>query len=117
MTSETHPECRTAADIVRRDGLPGVVVGTYEQLDVRMRPRGAPVYRGHAVVRLDDDTLVTLEPMWKPEAIRPPDEIARFDGQRVGVRGTVLASAPEPDEPSASIVGPCVSPVDTIEAR
>jgi hypothetical protein len=105
----------TGSEIEAADGAEAEVVGTYGQVDVRMRQKGEPVYRGHAAVTLEDGTLVTLEPVWSEAALRPAEEIERCDGKSVVVRGTLHAQAPEPDEPVATIVSPCVSPVLSVE--
>ena len=105
----------TADGTEAADGEEAEIVGRYGQLDVRMRQKGDPVYRGHTAVTLDDGTLVTLEPVWSDAALRPAEEIERCDGKTVVVRGTVRAQAPEPEEPIATIVSPCVSPVTAVE--
>jgi hypothetical protein len=106
----------TSLDELRRaSGQGAEVEGRYAQIDVRMRIKGDPVYLGHAAVTLDDGTEVTLEPVWAEQAIRPADEIARCDGHRVRVTGTVHEETPEPPEPTASFVSPCISPVDAVE--
>jgi hypothetical protein len=98
-------------------GAVAELVGRYGQLDVRMRQKGDPVYLGHVALTLADGTLVTLEPIWSDAARRPAEEIERWDGQEVVVRGLLHAEAPEPPEPQATIVSPCVSPVEAIEAQ
>jgi hypothetical protein len=105
----------TSIDALRRaSGRRAEVEGRYAQIDVRMRVKGDPVYRGHAAVMLDDGTEVTLEPVWAEQAIRPAEEISRCDGHRVRVTGTAHEQAPEPPEPTASLVSPCISPVDAV---
>jgi hypothetical protein len=106
----------TSLDDVRRaSGERAEVEGTYQQIDIRMRVKGDPVYLGHAAVILDDGTEVTLEPSWAEEAIRPRDEIDRCEGHRVRVVGTVHEEAPEPPEPAAALMSPCVRPVESVE--
>jgi hypothetical protein len=80
-----------------------------------MRRTGNPVFKGHAVVVMQDGTEVHLEPSWAPEAIRPAREIERFDGRLVKVTGTVHVTGPEPPEPSAHLVAPTIRPVEAIE--
>lgn len=50
--------------------------------------------------------------------MRPLDEIARYDGQRVRVTGTFLREMPpHPTNPpeAAALGGPCIHPVESIE--
>jgi hypothetical protein len=114
MTGELE-QCETLAAIRKHDGQRAAVVGRYEQADVRKRKEGNPVYRGHASIRLRDDTGVFLEPTWADDAIRSEAERERFEGWRVRVVGTVHEEPPDPPEPVAYIVAPCVSPVERIE--
>jgi hypothetical protein len=110
-------ECATLEDLERYSGSEATVTGAYEQVDVRMRPRGSPVHRGHVGVRLRDGTLVLLGPSWSPAAIRPTHELERFTGRQVTVSGTVHAPCSEPPETSAHIVGPCIDPVREVSLR
>jgi hypothetical protein len=110
------PEAATSLEAVKgASGQRAAVEGRYRQIDVRMRQKGDPVYAGHAAVMLDDGTEVTLEPVWAEEAIRPAEEIERYDGERVRVTGIVHEQAPEPPEPAASLMSPCVHPVEAVE--
>ncbi|MBW2256465.1 MAG: hypothetical protein JRI25_17980, partial [Deltaproteobacteria bacterium] len=102
-------------DITAHAGERVVVVGTYQQLDVRMREVPPPEYLGHASVVLSDGTLVLLEPIWADAAIRSEEERAVFDGKRVRVTGTLHARAPEPPEPDATMINPAISPVECVE--
>jgi hypothetical protein len=108
-------EVSTFADVTRLDGGRAAIVGTYQQVDVRMMPNGDPVYRGHASVVLEDGIEVMLEPMWAPEAIRPQDELASCEGRTVRVIGVIRAKSPKPPQPQATIVGPCVHPVESVQ--
>lgn len=109
-------QCETGADVRANDGQRAAVAGTYEQVDVRQRTRGDPVYRGHAAVRLDDGTRVHLEPTWAQDAQRDDDEIERFEGRRVRAVGTVHEEPPDPPRPVAYVVAPCLCPVEQVEA-
>jgi hypothetical protein len=113
----TLPECATYADVERLDGKPAAVVGVYEQVDVRARPRPPAVFDGHAAVRLRDGHLVCVEPVWSPRAVRSEDEVARAEGRSVYVVGVVHLRSPEPPEPAASVIGPCVSDVERVDVR
>lgn len=51
---------------------------------------------GHAAVRLDDG-LIHLQPPWHADAVRSPDEIARFEGRPVVAKGILFVECPPPD--------------------
>ncbi len=108
-------EVRTWADLEKASGDRGVVVGVYHQADVRQAPAGDPEFDGHAAVRLEDGIDVFLEPTWSEQALRPAEEIERCDGKRVRASGVVHAQAPEPPEPVAAIVSPCLHPVEAVD--
>jgi hypothetical protein len=107
--------CRSSADVERLDGRVVTVVGTYEEVDVRARRQAPSEYRGHAAVRLPDGDAVLIEPPWSERAIRAGEERARAGGRPVRVRGVLHASCPEPPEPDAAIVGPCLTDVASVE--
>ena len=111
------PRCETKKDLSALAEKRARVVGTYHQLDTRMRKQGAPVYRGHAAVRLGDGTEVLLEPTWSQAAIRDQQERDQFDGKSVEVTGTLHSQPPQSPDQAAQIVAPCVSPVEPIRAR
>jgi hypothetical protein len=106
---------RGSGDLERASGKRGAVVGVYRQVDVRQAAEGAPQYDGHAAVELDGGGRVFLEPTWSEEALRPAEEIERCDGRRVRASGVVHARAPEPPEPVAAIIDPCLHPVEAVE--
>lgn len=110
------PVIQTLADVQAHDGQRAVVVGTYEELDVRMRQRPPAVYAGHAKVTLPDGDFLTLEPIWSDAAIRSEEERA-LAGKKVRVVGTVHAEAPPPPEPQATLVSPAISPVEQVTAE
>jgi hypothetical protein len=105
----------SVSQLVRHSGMPATVVGTYHQVDTRMKRHSSPKYVGHAAIRLDDGTDVYLEPIWSKSALRGARERRRFDGRRVAVTGVPLARMPEPAEPVAHLVGPCITGVERIE--
>lgn len=109
------PRCESQQDIQKLSGSRVRVVGTYHQVDMRMRPKPPPQYRGHAAVRLADGTQVLLEPAWSEAAIRDSEERTRYDGQRVEVTGVIHERSPEPPEPAAHPINPTLSPVEAIQ--
>lgn len=111
----TETVCTSWSDIQACTGRRVVVRGEYVQLDVRQNPGSSAQLRAHAALRLRDGTTVTLEPAWTPQAIRGADERKRLTGKQVEAVGLLWAEAPEPPEPVASIVSPCLSPVESID--
>ena len=93
------------------------VIGRYAQVDVRKRKDPPPLYQGHALVYLEDRAAIFLYPGWHPNAIRQPEEIARYENQRVVVVGTVVPKMPKnPSYPyAAALIGPCLISIDSIE--
>lgn len=112
----TSSHVRTQSDLARlADGPDPVHVhGVYRQHDVRKRQKGAPVYRGHALIELSDGHRVLLEPIGSDLAIRPEAERA-LDGQEVVATGRLLSRPPESEQ--AQIVMPTLSPVSSVTTR
>jgi len=105
-----------SADIQGHDGERVVVIGIYGQLDVRMRQKPPPQYKGHAAITMSDGNLVLLEPIWSDDSIRSEEERAGWDGKKVKVTGTLYVRGPEPPEPISTMVMPTLSPVEAVEA-
>ena len=99
----------------REEGKQVRVIGKYTQIDARQRPVPPPVYRGIVAIVLADDMPVYLRPMWHSSAIRPAEEIARYDNKQVVVVGKMVPEAPESPEATAMLVGPCMLTIDSIE--
>lgn len=91
------------------------LIGRYTQVDVSYIKQIPPAYEGHVAVELDDGTGILLYPMWHPLARRPADEITRYQDKRVVVIGRFVPRAPEPPELRASLIGPCMLTIDSIE--
>jgi hypothetical protein len=86
------------------------LVGTYQQLNVHKRLDRPPTYRGNAYVTLDDGHAVALESL---SSVRDAAEIARFEGKRVQVIGTLFGPSYNPSV--ASLVMPSISDIQSIE--
>ena len=112
---DTRIRCLDFNDIETNSGRRAIVTGTYLQVDIRQRPRIPPRFQGHAVIRLIDETRVMLEPSWSPASVRSLQERERCDGRVVDVAGVVHIEAPEPVVDIAYVVGPCISPVETVD--
>lgn len=108
------PRCQSAREVVELDGQEVLIQGVYEQMDVRLRAAGPPVHEGHASLVLEDTTTLLLEPVWHADAKRSADEIARFEGKAVIVRGVVHRVAPQGAGTHKNLVMPCITPVVSI---
>lgn len=98
---------RTAVDRERKNGTMVEVFGTYQQVAGGQGPDAQP--KGHAAVRLDDGTLVWLQPPWHPDAIRPAEEVAKYDGRAVVAKGLLFAECPPPPDGRAYAKVPCLA--------
>jgi hypothetical protein len=115
MSIREEPQrCETLRDVQLQSGGRVILVGTYHDIDLRMRQKSPPQYAGHVAIKLKDGTDVLLEPGWSAASIRGPEERARYGGKRVEVTGTIHHQAPPPPEPIAYVMGPCLSPVEVI---
>ncbi len=114
MTRDELKRCETARDVEACSGQRVIIAGTYHRMDLRMRKAVSLENARYAAIRLGDGVDVLLEASWSPTAVRSPEELARHDGKSVEVIGVVQREMPPPDEPVAYVIGPCVSPVETI---
>lgn len=115
MAAPEEPRrCETLRDVQALSGQRVTLAGTYRQVDLRMRRKPPPVYTGRVAVVLDDGTKVLLEPNWSEAGARGPEELERYDGERVEATGVVHSRSPKPPEPIAYITGPCLSPVEDV---
>ena len=101
------------SDLDGLDQQPVKLVGTYVLIDVRMRLKPPPRYKGHAAIDLEGGR-VFLEPIWAPEAIRPEAEQA-LNGQTVEVVGRFFKVAPSSPRPAAEMVVSCLRPVQSVK--
>jgi hypothetical protein len=94
------------------------VFGTYEWVDPRqvnsqkLDPENPPE-NCQAGIRLEDGTMIYLQPTWKSSAARSKKELLEYHNKPVVVTGSVLAEGPpSPDElayiKGPSMVGPIV---------
>ena len=114
IRKDPAPPCRTREDIASYSGTDVCLQGTYRRLSLSRRPRPVSAADRHAGIILNDGTEVLLEPSWSDRSLRSEEEILRFDGEAVVVRGVVLAEAPAPVDPVAYVVGPCITSIDEI---
>lgn len=99
-------EVRNPADRDAKSGDLVEVFGTYEQVAGGKDP-DAP-NDGHAAVRLDDGSLVHLQPPWHPDAIRSADELTRYTDKQVVVKGLLFKECPPPPDNRAYAQVPCL---------
>jgi hypothetical protein len=114
---EDLPVCSTASDIPRLAGARVCVVGIYQLVDLRQKPTPPPRFQGHAAVALENGALVLLEPPWSRVGQRPEAERTEWEGRTVEAVGVLHQRCPEPREPVATLINPCLSPVERISAH
>jgi hypothetical protein len=61
-----------------------------------------------AALRLEDGTLVHLQPTWQVEALRSVEELQKFRDKSVVVTGLLAPEMPAPPSNIAYIKGPCL---------
>jgi hypothetical protein len=109
-------EVRTASDRDHKAGRMVEVFGTYEPIADGKAPGAAHV--GHAAVRLEDGTLIHLQPPWHPNAVRSAEELASFSGRAVVAKGMLFAACPPPPDGRAYPKVPCLfSEIVVMERR
>jgi hypothetical protein len=110
---EEMPVVRTKSEMARSDGKHAVLLGRY-----RARPRpvkgkvtqSAPEEVG--VIELSDGSEVYLEALDSPRSKRPSEELRRFNGQRVRVKGVLHKQMPSIGQ---SLIAPCISDIEGVE--
>lgn len=111
------PTCTAIATCDAHDGQDVTVVGVYglfpdqPGIDYTGVPRAVRI-------TVDDGVGPFLAPYWHKDAIRPADEVGRFQGKRVRVTGRYHRVQPRnPDDPphASAMGGPCVHPIESIE--
>jgi hypothetical protein len=105
-SASSASEVRNAVDRDAKSGDMVEVFGTYQQVPGGKDP-GAPL-DGHAAVRLDDGSLVHLQPLWHPNAIRSADELAKYTDKQVVVKGILAKECPPPPDGRAYAMVPCM---------
>jgi len=108
--------CETLHDVTTRSGQRALLIGTYREVDLRMRQRPPAVYDGHVAIGLRDGADVLLEPSWSERSIRSAEERSRYAGVVVEVNGVVHDRTPPPPELIAYVTDACISAVADIRA-
>lgn len=99
-------EVRTAADRDQKTGKMVEVFGRYERVADGKAPDATP--RDHAAVRLEDGTLIHLQPPWHPNAVRSAEEQEKYADQEIVAQGILLAECPPPPDGRAFAKVPCL---------
>ena len=109
---EPLPRITTATDLAAHNGERVEATGIYHAIPM---PKKGPVVAGerksHAFLELHDGKHVYLEAFGAESAMRPEDELRRFDGHRVAVGGVAHMIMPSP---RAGLVAPCLSEVESV---
>ena len=100
--------------VLSNHGQQGVVTGIYTEKDVRKRRPGdnSKVYAGHVILVLEDGRSIFLYPPSDELAIRSKDEIKKYKGRKVWVKGKVLKNIPQTG--AASVQAPCIIDIEEI---
>lgn len=105
--SQAMNAVRTLDDVARLDQRRIVLIGLYRAVEAPVKgatPKPRP--RDHALIELADGGRVYLEPLDSPAAKRAADEIGRFDGRNVSVRGIIHKIMPTRGQ---GLLAPCLS--------
>lgn len=114
------PECTSLAQCRDHDGERVAVTGVYRTHDpypTRKRDADLPLLARLELTDTEKGPL--LEPFWHEDAARPAEERERLNGRRVRVLGVFHADPPRrpgADPDAASFGGPCIHPVESLEA-
>ncbi len=116
--------CKDYQEIERLDGQRVAIEGVYRRTAVMKRrsandPEDAAADRAARTVEIrTGNASVMLEVYYREKGRRSESELARFDGRRVRVVGTLKRSTPEQfhgDIPMQTMIGPCVVDIESIE--
>lgn len=108
--------CQTRDELRANDGKRVTIEGVYRatRIEMKKQPDKPKV---HAQLETPGGMLV-LGIYYKAEGRRPAEELARLDGKKVRVVGVVKVTPPtqtSPDGiPMASMIEPCISPVESV---
>lgn len=116
--SSPEGEIHNLQDLNANKIAPCKVFGTYEWVDPRkvdsqeLDPENPPE-NCQAGIRLEDGTLIYLQPTWKSSAARAKTELLEYHNKSVVVLGSVVSEGPPSPDQTAYITGPClVGPIN-----
>ena len=108
--------CQSREELRAHDGKRVTVVGVYRATRIEMKPQPHRP-KLHAQLQTPGGMLV-LGIYYQPEGRRPAEELARLDGKKVRVVGTIRVRPPTQTSadgiPMASMLEPCLSPVESV---
>lgn len=105
-------EIHSKEDLKANTQQPAQVFGKYEWITPKkeaVSDAETPPDHCQAAVRLEDGTMIYLQPTWEPSAARPADELTSYRNQEVVITGTVLLECPPPPDNRAYAKGPCLT--------
>jgi hypothetical protein len=114
---EKLPICTTNAECDANDGKRVEIVGTYTVWDPLPERKLDHPPAQQVILVLAGEEGPYLEAWGQPQHKRPLDEIARFQGKQVRVKGTYLKTMPphpKPNPRAADLAGPCIHPIESI---
>lgn len=107
--------CTTMAQCSAHNDQRVEVVGVYTVADVFPGHKQDSDSPRPVRLMLGGEAGPFLEPYWHAEAVRSPEELARYRGKRVRVRGTFRRQQPpNPDSRAASMGGACLCCIEEI---
>jgi len=115
------PHAQNIKDVVENHMKKVMIIGTYTQVDIRMRREDPPVkYTGQVCLVLEDNTPVFIYPPTSQEAVRARKEIREMEGQLVKAVGIIYKHMPQSDAmqnrlPQQIISSPYMSYIETFE--
>jgi hypothetical protein len=113
-SSEPLPRVTTSGDIAAHDGQRVEAVGIYRAIPMPKKGLAAAHEpKTHAFLELEDGKRLYVEAFGVEQAVRPEDELRRFDGHRVTMIGIAHRIMPSP---GAGLVAPSLSEVELVVA-
>ncbi len=116
MSSSSDPLARVTSskDVSAHDRQRVEAVGIYRAIPMPKKGLvAADEPKQYAFLELEDGTRLYLEAYGVELAVRPVDELQRFDGQQATIVGIVHRIMPSP---GAGLVAPCLSQIESVVA-
>lgn len=92
------------------------LTGTYVKSSLLKRGQGD--HLGHYKIMVNDSMEVTLLPPYLKEAVRPKEEVQRFEGEKVTVTGIIVPntsfSEPSLEHQPVTVNIPCFITIESI---
>ena len=114
------PICTTLAECLEHDGERVQALGVYTLYDPFPGRKQGPERTLLVYLQTGEaEHGPFLEPFWHPDAIRTAEERQQYADEQVKVVGVFYAQQPrQPGEPAEAVSfgGPCIHPVESIDA-